>query len=117
MAPEHAQTASPLEHIVQHPLVERPAELGLLTPQHRVTIFSDQIAMLLLAGLLLVVLVPRWARRRRAKDGIGAMVPRGFGNFLEAICQYLREEVARAGASSSTPTASFPTSGASSSSC
>lgn len=95
MAPEHApESSSPLEHIVQHPLVEKPADLGFLTPQGKVTVFSDQIAMLLLAGLLLLVLIPRWARRRRAKQGIDAMVPRGFGNFLEATCQYLRKEVA-----------------------
>ena len=90
-----AANSSPLEHIVPHPMVERPADLGFLTPEHKVTIFSDQIGMLILAGLLLLLLVPRWARRRRERAGIGAMVPRGFGNFLEATCQYLRNEVAR----------------------
>ena len=37
---------SPLEHIVQHPLVERPASVGLLTPDGKITVFSDQIAMI-----------------------------------------------------------------------
>ena len=45
------QAENPLEHIVQHPLIERPAHLGPLTPDGVVTVFSDQIAMLLLAAL------------------------------------------------------------------
>ena len=40
----HAE--NPLEHIVQHPLIERPADLGPLTPNGVITLFSDQIAML-----------------------------------------------------------------------
>ena len=52
------EEASPLEHIVQHPLIERPASLGPLTPDGKITLFSDQIAMLVLAGVLLIVLVP-----------------------------------------------------------
>jgi F-type H+-transporting ATPase subunit a len=85
---------SPLEHIVQHPLVQRPAHLGPLTPNGVVTVFSDQIAMVLLAGLLLVALVPMLIRRRRAASGVDALVPTGTANGLEAICEYLRKEVA-----------------------
>jgi F-type H+-transporting ATPase subunit a len=86
--------ASPLEHIVQHPLIERPASLGPLTPNGVITIFSDQIAMLLLAGVLLIALVPMLVRRRRGKAGVDALVAAGPANGLEAICQYLRKEVA-----------------------
>ena len=89
-----AEKESPLEHIVQHPLVERPANLGLLTPNGRVTIFSDQIAMLALAGLLLVALLPMLVKRRKGRSGVEAMVPAGSANTLEAICEYLRKEVA-----------------------
>lgn len=85
---------SPLEHIVQHPLIERPANLGPLTPNGVITVFSDQIAMILLAGLLLVALVPILVRRRLGKTGVEAMVPTGPANGLEAVCQYLRKEVA-----------------------
>lgn len=95
MAPEQAgHEASPLEHVVQHPLIEQHAELGPLTPQGVVTVFSDQIAMLLLAGLLLLLVVPRLARRRRSQDPVAALVPTGAANGLEAICQYIRKEVA-----------------------
>ena len=89
-----AEQESPLEHIVQHPLIERPASVGLLTPEGKITIFSDQIAMIALAGLLLVALVPMMVRRRRGKAGVDALVPAGSANMLEAICQYLRKEVA-----------------------
>ena len=91
-APAHAE--SPLEHIVQHPLIERPADLGPLTPNGVITIFSDQIAMLALAGVLLIAFVPIMVRRRRGRGDVEAMVPSGGANMLEAVCQYLRKEVA-----------------------
>ena len=93
--PQPAEHESPLEHIVQHPLIERPAPVGPLTPEGKITVFSDQIAMIALAGLLLIVLVPMLVRRRRAANGIDAMVPAGPANMIEAICEYLRREVAQ----------------------
>jgi F-type H+-transporting ATPase subunit a len=89
-----AEQESPLEHIVQHPLIERPARVGVLTPEGKITVFSDQIAMIALAGLLLVALVPMMVRRRRGATGVDAMVPSGSANMLEAVCDYLRKEVA-----------------------
>ena len=96
-APESApaEQESPLEHVVQHPLIERPAPVGALTPEGKITLFSDQIAMLVLAGLLLVVLVPMLVKRRRGRAGVDAMVPSGAANGLEAVCDYLRTEVAQ----------------------
>ena len=91
-APAHAE--SPLEHIVQHPLIERPADLGPLTPNGVITIFSDQIAMIALAGVLLIALVPMMVRRRRGKGDVEGLVPAGGANMLEAVCQYIRKEVA-----------------------
>src|SRR5215217_5324453 len=89
-----AEPESPLEHVVQHPLIEVPAQLGPLTPEGKITIFSDQIAMIALAGLLLVALVPMLVRRRRGRGGVDALVPAGAANGLEAVCEYLRKEVA-----------------------
>jgi len=88
-----AAAENPLEHIVQHPLIERPSHLGPLTPNGVVTVFSDQIAMLALAGLLLMVCVPLLVRRRRGTQEVDALVPTGSTNAIEAICQYLRKEV------------------------
>jgi F-type H+-transporting ATPase subunit a len=87
--------ANPLEHIVQHPLVQAPADLGFLTPQHKITLLSDQIAMLIVAGVLLVLFVPWFVRRRRGGDALGSLTPAGPANFFEAICHYLRQEVAQ----------------------
>ena len=92
--PHATEKESPLEHIVQHPLVQRPAHFGPLTPNGTITLFSDQIAMLALAGLLLIALVPMLIKRRRGSHGVDAMVPAGSANMLEAVCDYLRKEVA-----------------------
>jgi len=92
--PQAAEHESPLEHVVQHPLIERPAHLGPLTPNGTITVFSDQIAMIALAGVLLVALVPMLVTRRRGRNGVDAMVPTGAANGLEAVCEYLRKEVA-----------------------
>jgi F-type H+-transporting ATPase subunit a len=93
---EHAapHQDSPLSHVVQHPIVEVPAHLGPLTPNGVVTVFSDQIGQLILAGALLVVAVPMLIRGRRGRSGVDALVPVGPANALEGICQYLRKEVA-----------------------
>ncbi len=87
MAPEN-----PLGHIVQHPIRQIEGNFGFLTPDHRITLLSDQILMMILATLLLVVAVPVLVRRRAGDDRIGRLVPTGWGNFFEAICQYLRKE-------------------------
>jgi F-type H+-transporting ATPase subunit a len=89
-----AEHESPLEHIVQHSLVVRPANLGPLTPNGTITLFSDQIAMIALAGVLLIALVPMLVKRRRSTGGVDAMVPSGSANMIEAVCEYLRKEVA-----------------------
>lgn len=87
---------NPLGHIIQHPLegFQKQADLGFLTPKGVVTLLSDQIVMMIVAGLLLILFVPRLVRRRAGGDAIGGLVPTGFGNFFETVCQYLRKEVA-----------------------
>ena len=70
MAPEN-----PLSHVIQHPLKEIPADLGVLTPKGVITLLSDQILMMILAGLLLVFVLPlpaAPARRRRPDRPPGA---------------------------------------------
>jgi len=81
---------NPLGHVVQHPIRQIEADLGLLTPEHKITLLSDQILMMIVAGLLLVLLVPLLVRRRAGADPIGRLVPSGWGNFFETVCQYLR---------------------------
>lgn len=76
---------NPLEHIVRHPMIQ----------QDGITLLDSHIVMLMLAALLLILLLPVWVRRRRGTDAVSALVPTGAGNAIEAICQYLREEIAR----------------------
>jgi F-type H+-transporting ATPase subunit a len=88
--------ASPLEHVAQHPLVQVPApRVPFLIHEGKITLLSDQILMMIVAALLLILLVPVLVKRRRAREGVGSMVPTGFGNLVEAICEYLRKEVAQ----------------------
>jgi F-type H+-transporting ATPase subunit a len=89
---DHAE--SPLTHVVQHPLVQVPADLGFLTPEGKITVFSDQISMLALAGILLLALVPMLVKRRKAA-GVEGMVPTGGLNVIEFLCAYVRDDMAR----------------------
>ena len=87
--------SDPIAHVVQHPLATREADLGFLTPEGVVTLFSDHISMILAAGILLSLVFPPLLRRRKAADAVGRMVPAGFPLLVEMICEYLREKVAR----------------------
>jgi F-type H+-transporting ATPase subunit a len=82
---------NPLSHVVQHPLVETPADLGFLTPNGVVTLLSDQITALLAGALLLTLFLPLFVRRRAGSDAIGRLVPSGWANLLESVCEYLRK--------------------------
>ena len=112
-----AEPESPLEHIVQHPLIERPAHLGPLTPDGKITVFSDQIAMIApgrpaadRAGADAREAPARHERRRR--DGAGR-APR----TCSRPCASTSGRKSRSRRCTSTPIASSSTSGASSSSC
>jgi F-type H+-transporting ATPase subunit a len=86
---------NPLEHIVRHPMIQRPANLGWLSHGGKITLLDSHIVMLMLAGLVLILLLPVWVRRRRGTDPVSALVPTGAGNAIEAICEYLRKEIAQ----------------------
>ena len=71
---------NPLNHVVQHDL-----HWGFLPEWLKI---NNHMLMVLLAGILMVIILPLVARQR-------SMVPRGLRNFFEAICLFIREEVAR----------------------
>ncbi len=79
-------SASPLEHVVQHPYVRIDGWLTLL---------SNQIVMQILAAVLLILIVPWAVRRGRGGDEVSRLVPGGVANFFEGICQFLRTQVAQ----------------------
>ncbi len=82
-----AAEGSPLNHVVQHPIVEWHVEWLNLT------ILSNHIIMQIIAGLLLLVVIPLALRRRAGDDEIGRLVPRGLGNAIEGLCAALRTHV------------------------
>jgi F-type H+-transporting ATPase subunit a len=92
-----AAGSDPLAHVVQHPYPGATAEvdLGFLTPQGVITLFSDHISMILLAGVLLTLVLPPLTRQRKSADAVGRLVSSGFATFVEAVCVYLRDKVAR----------------------
>jgi F-type H+-transporting ATPase subunit a len=86
---------NPLSHVVPHALQQKEMDLGPLTPEGVITIFSDQIVMMIVAGLLLMVGFPILVRRRQDKSETGSLVTTGFfASLIEMICVYFRNEVA-----------------------
>ena len=79
----------PLTHVVQHPLIQYGPDgfFGF-------TLFSNHILMQLIAAALLIVFFPRFVKQRAGTDEIGRMVPRGWGNAIEGVCEALRVHVA-----------------------
>ena len=72
---------NPLEHVVVHPLFD--FTVGALH-----VVFSNHMFMVGVATLLLLVLVPLAMRSPK-------LVPGGGQNFIESICVYLRDDMAR----------------------
>jgi F-type H+-transporting ATPase subunit a len=86
---------NPLEHVVQHPIIQKPANWGFLTPEGKISVLTNQTAMMIVAGLLLVLFVPALVRRRRGAGEVDRLVPTGSANFFEAVCEYLRKKIAQ----------------------
>ncbi|MFQ5495285.1 MAG: F0F1 ATP synthase subunit A, partial [Phycisphaerae bacterium] len=90
-------SGSPLDHVYQWTYHRVGIGTGdsILTPGGEVTVLSNHIAMQIIAVLVLVLVVPRFARVRDTGDTVTDLTPRGFGNFIETLCAYFRETVAR----------------------
>lgn len=78
-------SGNPLEHVVQHPFW---SERGI-------TILSNHIVMQILAAILLIVILRRATFWVNTGDLFGDLTPRGGRNFVETICAFLRDHVAR----------------------
>ena len=78
----------PIEHVLSHPL---------FTLRDGLFVIDNHILMQVAATVLLLVLIISAFRsgRRANGDEVEALVPRGSANFFEAICSYLRNEVAK----------------------
>jgi F-type H+-transporting ATPase subunit a len=89
-----ATSENPLSHVVPHPLRTWDLDLGPFTPERVVTVLSDQIVMMIVAGLLLCAVLPLAMRKRRDASDTGRLVTTGFAGFVELICEYFRKQVA-----------------------
>ncbi|MCA9243102.1 MAG: F0F1 ATP synthase subunit A [Phycisphaerales bacterium] len=79
---------NPLSHVVQHTAWDLNPGGPLALP-----IISNHIIMQVLAGLLLIWLMPRFVRQRAGGDEVGVLTPRGFGNAIEAVCVGMRDSL------------------------
>jgi len=88
---------SPLDHVYQWTYQKIPvgAPDTVFTPGGEITLISNHVIMQVIAVLILVLLVPRFARMQNTGDAVQDLTPRGFGNFIESICAYFRDAVAR----------------------
>ena len=89
--------SDPMDHVYQWVYQRFPLGTsdGIFTPQGTITLVSNHVIMQVLAALLLILLVPTFARVRSSGDAVRDLTPRGMGNFFESICAYFRDTVAR----------------------
>ena len=80
--------SDPLQHVLSHPLV---------TLEDGTVVLDNHIVMQVVATVLVLVLIISAFRSRAHAGGseVEALVPKGSANFFEAICNYLRNVVAR----------------------
>ena len=81
--------SSPLEHVYQWTYLKSGEGI------FGFTFLSNHVIMQIMAALLLILLMPRFARLRDTGDTVSDLTPTGFGNFIESICDYFRKEVAQ----------------------
>jgi F-type H+-transporting ATPase subunit a len=81
--------ADPISHVAQHTIVDLNKGGGIFS----FPILSNHIVMQIIAAALLVWLIPMAVQMRRDGDVIGRLVPRGFGNAIEAVCVGLRDQI------------------------
>jgi F-type H+-transporting ATPase subunit a len=83
--------ANPMTHVVDHTWWK----IGPGGPTEGVTVLSNHIIMMIIAAVLLVIFIPRFAQIPEKGDEVQRLTPRGGRNFVETICDFLREFVAR----------------------
>src|SRR5688572_17150371 len=74
--------SSPLEHVVDHPIIQTTSGWYILT---------NHMIMMLIAAALMLIIFPLITRRYRS----GELVPTGTRNFFEAILLYVRNDIAK----------------------
>lgn len=85
-------SSSPLDHVVQHPFTQFTVDFPW--GKSPFTLFSDHIIMQIIAGIMTFLVMRIAAKYPKHGDDIRQITPRGFNNFIEVICEYLRKHVA-----------------------
>jgi F-type H+-transporting ATPase subunit a len=80
---------NPLDHVVQHSLVQFGQGFWSFP------IISNHIIMQVVAAALLLWVIAMAVKARAGHDEVGRLVPRGIGNAIEGICEFLRDRIAR----------------------
>jgi len=80
---------NPLNHVVQHTAV------GFGEGFWSFPIISNHVIMQVAAAALIVWLIPKAVQMRAGGDLVGKLVPRGFGNAIEATCVLWRDAIIR----------------------
>ena len=90
-------SGNPLDHVYQWVYQKLPIGTGdsVFTPGGEVTLVSNHIIMQIIAALVLILLIPRFARVPNTGDVIADMTPRGFRGFIDLLCAYFRDTVVR----------------------
>ncbi len=90
-------TGNPLDHVYQWVYQKLSVGTGdsVFTPGGEITLVSNHIIMQAIAVLVLILLIPRFARIPNTGDVVADLTPRGFRGFLDIICSYLRDSVVR----------------------
>ncbi len=83
-----AASGNPLEHALDHPLTWFGHDIGHTLAGIGIT---KQVFMLFLSAALLCIIFVGRARKMQA----GERVPHGWGNFVEALLLFIRDEVVR----------------------
>lgn len=81
-----------MSHVAQH--IPKGWWINQDTPIWSFPLFSNHILMQMVGAALVVWLLPRAVQMRAGDDEIGRLVPRGFGNAIEALCVAIRKHVA-----------------------
>lgn len=94
-----------LDHVLPHrfgkPLkhwdIDFTAPLNLFTIKPHDTYFTNQMLMTIVAAVIMLLIFPMLGRRYAAMVAAGPerTVPKGFSNLLEAMMQFIRNDVAR----------------------
>ncbi len=78
---------NPLVHVVDHTWIK--------IADGRITLLSNHVIMMMIAAVFLILALPRFVRAKASSDEVERMTPSGMRNFIETICAFLRDTVAK----------------------